>query len=233
MIKILCTGRAADNERLYIRQSYINALKAVKADSYICSFENDTDEAAYIFDGLLVTGGGDVNPSLYNAACDPATRADPDFVDSADIALINSFLKANKPIFGICRGIQIINVALGGTLIQDLNTCGKGFVENYHYQSKQIPAVEMGKTAHGAIFTPGSILYSIFGARYSVNSYHHQAVDRIADGLDATCYSDDGIIEGFEDLDRKLLAVQWHPERLIHDEKHLELFRRFIEMCDR
>ena len=231
MIKILCTGRATDNDRLYIMQSYINALKAVNADSYICSFSSDTDEAACIFDGLLVTGGGDVNPDLYNAAWDPATNADPDFVDFADIALINSFLKANKPIFGICRGIQVINVALGGTLIQDLNTCGKDIVENHHYQSKQAPAIEMGKPAHNAIFTPESLLYSIFGPQYPVNSYHHQAVDRIADGLNVTCYSDDGIIEGFEDLDRKLFAVQWHPERLTHDNKHLELFRRFINMC--
>jgi putative glutamine amidotransferase len=231
MVKILCTSRVTDNNRLYILQSYIDALKAVNADAYICSYGNDTDEAASIFDGLLVTGGGDVNPDLYHAAREPATHTEPDFVDYTDIALIKSFIKANKPIFGICRGIQIINVALGGTLIQDLNTCGKDIIENYHYQSKQMPAVETGRTAHNAMFAPGSLLYSIFGSQYPVNSYHHQAVDQVADGLNVTCYSDDGIIEGFEDLARNLFAVQWHPERLIHDKKHLELFRRFINMC--
>jgi gamma-glutamyl-gamma-aminobutyrate hydrolase PuuD len=68
MVKILCTSRVTDNNRLYILQSYIDALKAVNADAYICSYGNDTDEAASIFDGLLVTGGGDVNPDLYHAA---------------------------------------------------------------------------------------------------------------------------------------------------------------------
>lgn len=231
MVKILCTGRVTDNDRLYILLSYINALKAVNADVYVCSYGINTDDAASVFDGLLVTGGGDVNPDLYHAAWDPTTHAEPDCIDSMDISLVHSFIKASKPIFGICRGIQVINVALGGTLIQDLNTCGKDIIENYHYQSKQIPAIKMGDTAHNAIFTPGSLLYSIFGPRYPVNSYHHQAVDRIADGLNVTCHSDDGIIEGLEDLEHKLFAVQWHPERLTHDEKHLELFRQFIHMC--
>jgi gamma-glutamyl-gamma-aminobutyrate hydrolase PuuD len=125
MVKILCTGRVTDNDRLYILLSYINALKAVNADVYVCSYGINTDDAASVFDGLLVTGGGDVNPDLYHAAWDPTTHAEPDCIDSMDISLVHSFIKASKPIFGICRGIQVINVALGGTLIQDLNTCGK------------------------------------------------------------------------------------------------------------
>jgi putative glutamine amidotransferase len=149
-------------------------------------------------DGLLLAGGNDVDPALYGAAREPQTE-DPDTVrDCLELALLDEALRRDIPVLGICRGIQLLNVALGGTLRQHIDG---------HKCPKQ-------REVHAVAIARGSKLETMLGAGdYIVNSRHHQCVDRIAEGLVPTAQSPDGIVEAVEfPAKRFVLAVQWHPE---------------------
>lgn len=190
--------------------------------------EDMADEIARQLDGLMITGGEDVDPALYgqeNTASDLTLKE----IEYSDIYLYNSFKKLGKPILLICRGMQIANVIEGGTLIQDIPSADAKNLE--HNQLKKVPPIPRDQFSHTVKFTPGTELHRIFGDVYGVNTFHHQGVDRLADGfcLAGVC-PDDGIIEAFEnDL---VLAVQWHPERHTQDEKHKTLFQVFLRRCE-
>jgi len=226
---IVLTARADKNEmnrRFYDNDSYFEAVRKAGGIPVLmmCTEEADALAAAQRFDGLLVTGGEDVDPALYGQTADAKTgRIDAD-VEQSDILLYRAFCRARKPVLGICRGIQIINAADGGTLIQDILDSDPAKLE--HEQHLRKPPVPRGQTAHRVQLTPGTVLHSIFGAEYAVNSYHHQCVDQAAPGFVVAARSEDGLIEGLE-KDR-VLAVQWHPERLISDPKELQIFTYLI-----
>ena len=177
-------------------------------------------------DGLIVTGGEDSDPALYGEENLFSGVIDTD-VEKSDLLLYRAFLKAGKPILGICRGIQLINIAEGGSLIQDIPAQTEDCHE--HYQNRMDPPVPVGQTAHDCRFVKGTLMYEIFGETYPVNTYHHQAIKRPAEGFVISAYSDDGLIEAMEK--ENVTAVQWHPERLSHDEKHMELMRCFLREC--
>ncbi len=154
-------------------------------------------ENSGVCDALLLAGGGDPDPQYYgqeNYGSHPPDRTR----DAWELALFFDFWQASKPIFGICRGLQLINIALGGTLIQD------------------IPghAVSGGDMLHEVRNVPGSTPARLWGPACTVNSAHHQAIDRLAEGLEITQLAPDGVIEGVRHRARLLEAVQWHPERL-------------------
>jgi putative glutamine amidotransferase len=156
-------------------------------------------------DGLVLSGGGDLDPSSYGAAPHPRTGYVRDFRDEAELALVRRALDAGLPFLGICRGAQVLNVALGGTLHQhvpdvvgdDRHCAAPG---RYH----RFPVT----------VAPGSVLAEALGAETAtVAHYHHQAVDRLGAGLTATAWADDGLIEAVEaDRSAFALGVQWHPE---------------------
>lgn len=153
-------------------------------------------------DGLLLCGGGDIESSLYgqeNRGSHPPDRER----DRAELALFQAFFDAGKPILGICRGMQLINVALGGSLIQDLPEPGRGF----HTLPK-------GDAIHPVRTLRGSLLYEQFGPLPMVNSAHHQAVDRLGKGLQALAWSESGFAEAIDLPEYPLLGVQFHPERM-------------------
>lgn len=186
----------------------------------------DAKEIAQYFDGLLLTGGEDVHPSLYHEENSKSDPIDID-IENSDRYLYFAFKELNKPILGICRGIQIINVLEGGSLIQDIQDYDSSKLN--HSQATYEPPIGLHDYAHQCNFVEDSILYSIFNETHLVNSFHHQAIKTLAEGFKATAYSEDGLIEGIEK--DNIIAVQWHPERLTQDEAHLNIAKYFIQKC--
>ena len=169
------------------------------------------DELLGRVDGLLLTGGEDVDPRHYGAAPHPATEDPHVERDAWELALVAAARRRGMPVLAICRGMQLLNVALGGTLIQDLPSQRPG--EIAHAQ-----ATEREERVHGATIDPTSRFGAAIGAAsIRINSSHHQAVDRLAPGLRVVATSEDGIIEAVEGMagDWWVLGAQWHPEELV------------------
>lgn len=170
----------------------------------------DVDALVARLDGLVLSGGEDVEPVRYGAPTGPyATSHDPGR-DEFEIGLIKAAVGAGLPILAICRGVQVLNVALGGTLVEHLDS-SDGFdhsTTDEHRSTRR----------HHVSVAPDCMLAHALatqihdGDRVLVNSYHHQAVSVPAPGLTAVAYAHDGTIEAVEDRDRRLLGVQWHPE---------------------
>lgn len=195
-----------DQQTLYIYQNYYEMLKKFDIELLIVtpsSFET-YQKVLEIADGLLLTGGTDVNPKFYNQELHPSTNIEPAEFEQMEFALISLFDKQKKPILGICRGIQTINVYFNGTLLQDIASATPNALE--HQQDKKDTyghKVEIQKGTHLASFINGSI---------DVNSFHHQNIDVVAPGFSVNAISEDGLIEGIEK--GNIIAVQWHPEKV-------------------
>ncbi len=187
--------------------------------------EEEAAEAAERFDGLVITGGEDIEPALYNEE-NTASSVTDIRIDETDLRLYRAFRALGKPVLGICRGLQLINVAEGGTLMQDIPSENPDYHEHSQYK---VPGVAMTAYFHDVVFSEGTRLAGIFGDRAPVNSFHHQAIRKTAPGFTVSAVSDDGIIEGIER--GNVLAVQWHPERLQHDERETALADAFLEDC--
>ncbi len=174
-------------------------------------------------DGLLLCGGGDIESVLYGQE-DRGSHPPDRERDRAELALFQAFFAAGKPILGICRGMQLINVALGGTLIQDLPQPGQSF----HTLPK-------GDAVHPVRIREGSLLYERFGPLAMVNSAHHQAVDRLGEGLRALAWAESGFVEAVDRPGYSLLGVQFHPERMSFGKRRPDtedgapIFNWFIE----
>ena len=166
-------------------------------------------------DGLVVTGGVDVAPALYGQSPHPTVLGVSDERDGFELLLLREALRRDLPLLGICRGMQVLNVALGGTLIQDIPSAIGSKVAVAHDD----PARERDQLAHDVEVDDGSRLARLLGSgQLAVNSFHHQAVDRLGEGLVATAYAPDGIVEGVEiPSARHVVAVQWHPESFWRD----------------
>lgn len=152
--------------------------------------------------GLLLCGGGDIESTLFGQE-DRGSQPPDRERDRAELALFHAFFDAGKPILGVCRGMQLINVALGGALIQDLPEPGRSF----HTLPK-------GDAVHPVRTLYGSLLYEQLGPLPMVNSAHHQAVDRLGEGLRAIAWAESGFPEAIDLPDYPLLGVQFHPERM-------------------
>lgn len=179
--------------------------------------------------GLLLSGGGDFDPGFFGEVPHPALGTVDYERDCWEITLITKARREGLPILGICRGMQAINIALGGSLYQDLPSqypvSGKGLVE--HHQSAPGDQV-----THRVKITVNSLLHQVVeSTEIWTNSHHHQAVKETAPGLKVTARSEDGVIEGIEGKnDHFLLGVQWHPERLSTPDSH-RLFAAFVRAC--
>ena len=175
-------------------------------------------------DALLLSGGGDVHPSLFGGQ--PHRKLgefDPER-DAFEIAILQLMIDLGKPVLGICRGIQVINAALGGTLYQDLASEQPQALQHQQKAPRRYPT-------HFVTVQQGSRLSAILeSSRLQVNSLHHQAVKDVAPGLQATAWADDGVIEGLEAAGHPfLIGVQWHPEGMWeHDQAAASLFRALV-----
>lgn len=184
-------------------------------------------------DGLILTGGEDVAPERYGAeVVHPTVESVPER-DALEFALLEWALADDLPVLAICRGIQVLNVALGGSLYQDLPSDLPGHVG--HDQTRLDPPAARTETRHPVVVRPGSALADLLGAeRLEVNSLHHQGIQRLAPGLAAVAHAPDGLVEGVEPADPGrwscLVGVQWHPEELARagDVPSRRLFEGFV-----
>ena len=181
--------------------------------------------------GVLLTGGGDVLPAIYGAIAHPTFDAAEPGRDEYEIELVRLALAADLPVFAICRGIQVLNVARGGTLIQDIAD-EVGTTVNHRV------AMPQHSIAHDVWIESGSLLERLMGERFEdgetcpVNSRHHQAPKALGDGLISSATAPDGVIEAIEDPTRRFcLGVQWHPENFWRTGEFRALFAGFIQSC--
>ena len=176
-------------------------------------------------DAVLLPGGGDMRPNIYGAEMNPLTDNIDDARDHAEVNLTRWAVDDNLPVFGICRGHQVVNVALGGTLIQDVpSEIGTDITHNV--------SVPRNARPHEINIDPSSRLASILGTTtIAVNSLHHQSVGVAAPDTCVTAYSPDGVVEALEMPHKKfVLSVQWHPEDLYRDDPAMKrLVKAFVE----
>ena len=189
--------------------------------------EQSVKEIADRFDGFVFTGGDDIDPAKYGEEKIPQCGQPCVHRDSLEFALFSEAVKTDKPILGICRGMQFLNAALGGTLYQDLPTQKPS--EVCHKQPAPFDAL-----THSVTVEKGTLLYDIVGTeKLMVNTLHHQAVDKIAPCLVPCAKADDGIVEAAYDPEKAfLLGVQWHPEMIFgHEENSIKIGKAFVEAC--
>lgn len=219
--RILISG-GKDQE---IAKNYVIAVKAAGGEP----IHQYLPKVDLTYDGLLLAGGVDIHPKFYQQEINGAINIDEDR-DIAELQLFKAYLDAGKPIFGICRGCQFINIALGGNLIQHIN-CHQRHTQGKFHQTTALKE---------------SILGEIFGENFITNSFHHQAIDTLGKGLKAVQWSENGeIIEAYQHESFPLFAVQWHPERMVENTSYYEsvlqagginaigLFKKFIEICEK
>lgn len=217
---------STDPEPTVAQSKYIESLARAGAGMRWVEL-SDPEQAvqdALTCDGLLLPGGGDMDPKFYGQARIPACGEPNLLRDAAEPLLLRAFLAADKPVLGICRGIQVMNAVLGGDLYQDI----KPF--------EHLPHNDHWAKVHTVTVRRGTLLSRILGQdTVLVNSQHHQAVDRVAPGFTLAALSEDGIVEAIEKPDARFcLGVQWHPEWLSDADPAMQgLFDAFVNACSR
>lgn len=187
--------------------------------------KSDWEPLRELLDGILLTGGSDIDPASFNGRPHPGVYDVDTERDALEIALVQRAVETRQPFLGICRGVQAINIALGGTLYTDIADQYPGAQRHDWY-----PNVPRDYLAHQVTVEPASRLGGILGVAHpEVNSLHHQALERIGEGLMVTAHAPDGMIEAVELPDHPFgIGVQWHPEWLQNDPAMRNLFRAFI-----
>ncbi len=178
--------------------NYTRVLSALGAEPVVVDRIQPTDD----FDGLLLPGGTDIDPMLYGQHNTSSIALNHD-VDALQMGMLDLFVQEQKPVLGVCRGLQLVNVYFGGTLLQNIATAKE------HWG-----LTDTEDQVHPSQAAKGSWLEKIYGENFSVNSYHHQAVDCVGDGLEVIQSAEDGVVEGICHTTLPIYAVQWHPERI-------------------
>jgi putative glutamine amidotransferase len=202
-----------DTSRVRLTAAYVTALENAGLIPLIVPPLANADAASAILDsvaGLVLTGGEDVDPARYGEKRHEKVRSVNPARDATEASLIKEAKERGTPVLAICRGIQILNVALGGTLVQDIPSQCETKIAHDEESARD-------SRTHEISVEPGSLIATAVGTeRLTVNSFHHQSVKRVADGMRVTARSPDGIIEGIESTDEDwwVMAVQWHPEEM-------------------
>lgn len=210
-----------------IAEDYLQAVWKAGAIPVLLPVDENTDRALKMLDmvdGLLISGGNDVSPQMYGTRVKNCGILNPER-DTMEMKLLEKALSMDMPVLGVCRGVQLMNVCLGGTLHQDLPSDGFP-VHSIFSNVRNIPT-------HKVDVKEGTLLSDIIGGGETwVNSFHHQAVDKLGAGLEAAAISEDGVVEAIVMPDKKfVLAVQWHPEMMFDSEKQQKIFQRFVKAC--
>lgn len=227
------TGARGKSERLPIflqNRSYVRAVEFAGAAPVCIPLELDETTLQAIYhrlDGLLLSGGGDVDPSLYGEAPHPLLGSTDTERDRVELLLTRWALNDGLPLLAICRGIQVLNVTAGGSLYQDVQTqCPSAEKHDY-----SMPEFEHARISHRVVTESGSRIARIFGHEVGVNSMHHQAVRQVAPGFVVTARAEDRIIEAIEQPEHPYaLGVQWHPEEMVPGNPAMcRLFESFVQ----
>lgn len=226
----ITTDVQQDGENI-LKNTYVQAVIRAGGLPMIVpvGLEQDVEQLIEMFDGLLLSGGNDINPMLFNEEPHEYLGVVSPSRDSSELELARRMLKTGKPILGICRGLQVLNVAVGGTLYQDL------YKQNDSPILQHIQKAPNTHCSHYVQLDKGSLLESIAGSeRIQVNSYHHQSLKEVPSDFKVTAVASDGIVEAIESTHEQfVLGVQWHPEALsaAGDAVSLRIFERFISEC--
>lgn len=219
MIHILIAG-LPDQTQNYVAAVTASGMKATVS----LELPEHTDYAAY--DGLILPGGADVDPIRYGQPLNGSRGIDPE-LDNAQFAILDAFVRAGKPILGICKGHQVINIYFGGDLIQDLPQAQS---DRHRYDTED--------KVHLTHTKEGSWLSSLYGTNFATNSAHHQAVDCPAPGFQIIQFSDDGVAEAIWHPEFPILSLQWHPERMCYAHRREDtvdgskVFLYFKKLCE-
>jgi putative glutamine amidotransferase len=201
-----------DQEAHLLPRQYVDAIQAAGGLALLlppdAQLEREPDAVLDLLDGLILAGGADVDPAVYGADAHPETNGTRTERDTFEVALARRALERDLPFLGICRGMQVMNIALGGTLLQHLPE------SHGHHDHRRVPGSFDG-AEHDVRLAAGSLAARAAGEeRHETRSHHHQGVDRIGDGLQVSGWSVlDELPEAVELADRRFaLGVQWHPE---------------------
>jgi putative glutamine amidotransferase len=213
---------------------YLESLRRAGGEPRVLDLTKDTPtEAVASIQGLMLTGGNDVDPSRYGETGHASVTGVDPVRDEFEFALVQAASEAKLPILGICRGMQVLNVALGGSLVQDIDAELPGSLEH------SVPAPHHA-LAHEVWITRGSLLWRLLQEKLAetdaclVNSRHHQAVKKPACSFEVTATAPDGVIEAIECASGGFcVGVQWHPENFWRTGEFRSVFEGFIEACRR
>lgn len=216
-------------ERSYVNYDYVEALTlagAVPILLPVIADQKTIEAQCALLDGLVLTGGPDVNPLLYGE--EPSDKLECIYPerDEFELYLIKKAVKKLIPILGICRGMQLINVAFGGSLYQDVSHYSKTELQHRQQAKQHVPS-------HTIDIIPTSKLYQLLDSKQVItNSLHHQAVKKIAPGFIASASARDGLIEGIEKKGKDfIVGVQWHPEKMIKSQTGMQrFFNHFVDV---
>ncbi len=223
---------SVDNEKnTTATNSYADAVTCFGGIAIVLPYTNSKsviNSYAKLCNGFIFCGGNDVEPSRYGEEIINDTVKTEIYRDEFEFTALDVILPTNKPIIGICRGCQIINVALKGSLYQDIKTQIK--TEIFHSQKES-----KNEYSHYVNAIKNTPLYDMISEneKFLGNSFHHQAIKKLGNNLKVMAVADDGLIEGaYFDGDRYLMLYQWHPERLFYKDKlSAQIFQNFISAC--
>ncbi len=233
VIGITCDLRRKESGQVHeLADRYVQAVTQAGGIAVLLP-RVDPEQASLLvphLDGLIVSGGRDIPPKFYGAQPHPTTNTDAAMEERVafELALVKAMIEAGKPVLGICHGCQLLNVAFGGTLLQDIPS----------QHPSPLPHRLEGApwfVEHEVAIAEGSLLWQwLQSPRIVVKSGHHQAIDQLGVGLRVTAQSPDGIVEAIEAADGRLVVgVQWHPEAQLEADHAQKLFAAFLQACRR
>ena len=231
MKKILISSQPySDGKRNYVQinRNYAEAVRLAGAVPFIAPYTDleGVSELVEMSDAIILTGGHDVNPLIYGEELQKGILGISTERDDFDMRLIEEAIRVKKPMLGICRGMQLINACLGGTLYQDIYKDNQAKLEHVNFDT-------IATGAHYITIKEQSFLHRATGLKKMlVNSEHHQAVKDVAEGFKVTAKSSDGIIEAMEDAHRNIYLVQFHPEAMAvnNNGEAINIFKEFIKL---
>ncbi len=221
------------SNRHYVNDAYVSAVHRAGAVPLIIPVTDGREVISSILDicgGVILTGGDDISPLLFGEEPVKGLGKQSPQRDAFELLLFRMALERSYPVFGVCRGLQLINVALGGTLYQDIGDLPEFTIQHLQKASRQA-------VTHHIDIVPDTYLYEVLGDKALVNSWHHQAIKKLAGSLRVTARSRDGVIEAVEadgcDMP-PIIGVQWHPEELAATVPGMaKLFKTFVGLCNR
>jgi putative glutamine amidotransferase len=231
LIGITCSvlpHEAGAGDLFAVSEMYVRAVSAAGGLPVILPLEPTNGALELLFarlDGLLLTGGADIDPVLFGGKAHPRVYGVDPRRDEQEITLVRLAAERSKPFLGICRGVQVINVAMGGTLHTDLADHFPGALKHDYF-----PDIPRDYLAHGVSLSASSRLARVFGSTMlAVNSLHHQGIERTAPGLEVVGHAPDGLVEAVEVTDHPFgVGVQWHPEWMQAYQEQRCLFQAFV-----